>query len=129
MRRHRHWLVTLVLGAVLAVPVACDDDATGVQIGDLVGTWTLTRARDCEFDTGSGNWGTLTIQSNGTFTFATIDEDYDEGTISISGSTMTITSTVNETSHTVSFSLTGDTLVITDARDPGCPEVDTFVRD
>ena len=77
MRKHRHWLMTLVLGAVLAVPVACDDDATGVQVGDLAGTWTLTRASDCEFDTGTGNWGTLTIQSNGTFTFATIDEDFD----------------------------------------------------
>lgn len=129
MRWIRHLPVTLVLCAALTVPVACGDDTTGTQVSDLVGTWTLTRFRACDFDSGTGDWGTLTIQSGGAFTFSSFDDDFDEGTISISGSTITIVSTTYDETRTASFSLSGNTLTITSNEDPNCPEIDTFVRD
>jgi hypothetical protein len=128
MMKHRQWLVTLTLCAALTAAFACGDDSTGPQLSDLVGTWTLTHFGDCEFDSGTGEWATLTVHSDGSYTLESDVGEDDEGTISVSGNSMTITSTVHEFTVTGTFTLSGDTLIITSAEDPNCPDTNTFVR-
>ncbi len=127
MNRIQYLPALLALSVVLAVSVGCgDDDATGPQLSDLVGTWTITRAQDCEFDTGVGDFGTLTIESDGAYRVTIDGQLDDQGTISVSGDKVTITS-AGEPPETFSFTLSGNTLVITDD-DPDCPSTITLTR-
>jgi hypothetical protein len=126
MKKLQRLPVFIALCTALAVPVACGDDTTGPPSG-LVDSWTLTRIQDCEFDSGTGDWGTLTIRSNGTYTFTLAGDVQDEGTIRFSGNTVTITSTEVDETITGTYNLSGDTLVLT-LTDPDCPETDTFTR-
>ncbi len=126
MKRTQLLPAILAVFSILAVSVGCgDDDGTGLQLSGLAGTWTLTRQQDCTFDSGLGNFGTLTIEQNGAYTF-TADGEVDEGTISVSGDKMTVTPS-GSAPETFSFDLSGNTLVITDD-DPDCPATLTFTR-
>lgn len=127
MKRIQFLPVLSALFAALVVSVGCgDDDGTGPQLRDLVGTWTITRLQDCNFDSGEGDFGTLTIESSGAYTITVEGQVDDRGTISISGDEMTVTST-GSAPETFSFTLSRNTLVITD-NDPDCPQTVTLKR-
>ena len=127
MKRLQRLPVFLVLCVALAVPVACGDDPTGLPSG-LVDSWTLTRIQDCDFDSGTGDFGTLTLRSNGTYTYTMDGEVEDEGTFSVSGDALTITSSTENETDTGSFTLSGNTLVITFDENSDCPQTNTLTR-